>query len=274
MVNYEFSALCREQGSHYIFQFIKGRRLSAIYHAHDFYELVCFLRGNGTQTVNGTAVHCEERSVTLLSPGDRHCFTAQSEDTELISLSVCREEFEALAGIYRLPHSNVPLYFSHPRISHLYDLCQAESAVTEYDCRLLLSSLLHACLQAGDAARRAQPAEPFFAAVEEMKRPENLKMGVGAFVSLSNYSHSHLARLVKKHFGMTPNQYVTELRLQRAYSDLVWTHEPAEAIAQELGFSSYSHFYRIFKSRFALSPAALRKGENAAELKGERHEQV
>ena len=188
MINYEFSVLCREKERHYIFQFIKGRRLSAIYHSHDFYELVCFLKGNGTQNVNDACVHCEERSVTLLRPGDRHCFTTQSADTELISLSVHREEFEALARIYHLPQSNAPLFFSHPHVSRLYDFCRVGETATEYDCKLLLSSLLHACVQAGDEARRAQPYAAFFAVVEEIKRPENLQGGVGTFVSLDRKS--------------------------------------------------------------------------------------
>ena len=93
-----------------------------------------------------------------------------------------------------------------------------------------------------------------------MKQPEKLKQGIPAFIALSNYSQSHLARLVKKHFGMGLKQYINELRLLRAYDDFVWTNESAESISENLGFSSYSHFYRIFKERFLISPSALRNG--------------
>ena len=80
-----------------------------------------------------------------------------------------------------------------------------------------------------------------------MKKSENLKKGISAFVDLTNYSQSHLARLIKKHFGMGLKQYINELRLRQAYDDFVWTNESAEVIAENLGFCSYSHFYRIFK---------------------------
>ena len=262
---YEFSSVCREERRNYIFQAVKGRRLTAIYHAHDFYELITVVRGSAVQTVNEQEVECPEHTVMLLFPGDRHCFRWQSDDIEIVSLSVKREEFELLSGIYGITFPKGPISFTSPRTWRICDLCKENRRMEECDCKLLLATILHAYLRASESVAADLP-EALLTAAEEMKKAENLKRGIPAFVQGSNYSHSHLARLVKKHFGMGLKEYINEMRLRRAYDELVFTDESAEAIAEALGFSSYSHFYRIFKERFSASPSAVRRGEQGGLL--------
>ena len=260
LVEYKFNTLCHNNEKNYIFQFVKGRKLSGIYHSHDFYEWICFLRGAGTQIVNDEGVLSEEKTVMLLQPGDKHYFVNQSDDIEIISLSVRREEFEFLSNVYGVTFEQCPFTFAFPRISKLYDIYRENRSMSEIDCKLLLSTLLHEYVHTKDGLNPAKIPEALRSAADEMKKSENLKKGIPAFVALSNYSHSHLARLVKKHFNMGLKQYVNELRLLHAYDDIIWTNESAEAISDNLGFSSYSHFYKIFKERFSVSPSSLRKG--------------
>ena len=264
-VFYEFQELCHGNGKNYIFQFIKERRLTAVYHSHDFYELICFLRGDGIEIVNGERVACGEKTAMLLGPGDKHCFVSQSEDIEVVSLSVKKEEFEVFMRLYGVPMGTHPLTFPLPFTERIYEILRQSPAVTEWDSRLLLSTALHSYASFAETLPpEAEMPTSLRDAVEEMKKTENLKKGLSAFVSLSNYSHSHLARLVKKHFGMGLKEYINEMRLGHAYDDLVFTNEPFEAIAEALGFASYSHFFKIFKKRFQISPSDLRKGNGIA----------
>jgi len=267
-VVFRFNTLCCGSDKKYIFQFAKDRKLTGVYHSHDFYELLCFLRGNGTQIINDRYIHCKEKTVVLLRPGDRHCMAEQSTYLTAISLSVKREEFELFMKLYEVASDELacqnmaPICFPLPYTSILFDKFQISSRVTEHDCKLMLSALLYEYISCKeDASQRSEIPTALYCAAEEMKKTENLKTGISAFVTLSNYSHSHLARLVKKHFGVGLKQYINELRLQRAYSDLVLLDESAEEISERLGFSSYSHFYRIFKDRFSVSPSELRKGK-------------
>ena len=259
-VLYEFDTLVHGKQKNNIFQFIKDRKLTNIYHSHDFYELICFLKGSGTQIINEEEILSEEKTVMLLCPDDKHCFIDQSDDVEIISLSVRREYFELLASAYGLSFEQHHYTFTFPTVSKLYDICRENRLMSESDCTLLLSTLLHAYIHTKDQLRRSSIPSELINAVEEMKKSENLKKGIPAFLSLSNYSHSHLSRLMKIHFGMGLKSYINELRLLRAYDDLIWTNESAEAISENLGFSSYSHFCKIFKDRYSISPSFLRKG--------------
>ena len=261
-VLYEFDTIVHGEQKNSIFQFIKGRKLSNIYHSHDFYEFVCFLNGSGTQIVNDKKITSEAKTVMLLSPGDKHCFVEQSEDVEIISLSVKSDHFERLSSVYGASFECFPVCFAFSRIFKLYDIYIENRMASENDCTLILSMLLHAYIHANEHIHHSSIPKGFLSALEKMKKIENLKKGISALMALSNYSHSHLARLVKTHFGIGVKSYINELRLLRAYDELIWTNEPAEAISDAIGFSSYSHFCKIFKDRFSVSPSTLRKGKN------------
>ena len=258
-VLYKFDTIVHGEQKNNIFQFVKDRKLTNVYHSHDFYELICFLQGRGTQIVNDEEILTEEKTVMLLCPGDEHCFVEQSEDIEVISLSVRREHFELLSSAYGMFFEQRPHTFTFPRVSKLYDIYREKRIVSESDCTLILSTLLHAYIHSKDQFSQSNIPKELLMAVEEMKKRKNLKMGIPAFLSLSNYSQSHLSRLMKIHFGMGLKAYINEQRLLRAYDDLIWTNESAEIIAENLGFSSYSHFCKIFKDKFSVCPSSLRK---------------
>ena len=246
-------------GENYLFQLAKNKRLTAIYHSHDFYELVCFLRGDAEQTVNGERLSFHENDILILSPGDSHSFISQSDDIEIISLSVKREEFETFFSAFGLSCVAFPKSFVFSRLAKLSDMLI--QSVEERDCRLLLSVILHAYVKSKiEGEEKSAMPKALLCAAEEMKKAENLKAGISAFAALSNYSQSHLSRLVKKHFGLGLKEYINELRLKKAYDELVLTDEPCEVISENLGFSSYSHFYRIFKARSSLTPKEVRCG--------------
>lgn len=261
-VLYEFKTLARSGWGDYIYQLVRDRMLTSIYHSHDFYEWICVLRGTALQAVNESRVPCTQGDIFLLRPGDRHCFLEQAPDVEILSLSVKKEEFSLFANAYD---------------PHLCRQCDAAPAVIQFrlyeplpqrpvqdmtvcDCKLLLSHLLHAYLLTCPPLR-PEPDMPHALrlALEEMKKEEHLREGIPALMALTHYSRPHLARLVRAHCAMSLKEYINDLRLQYAYQAIILTRRPAEEVAWAVGFQSYSHFSRIFKARFSLSPAALRK---------------
>ena len=264
---YEFSKTVQGKGEKYIFQQVYGRRLSDVYHSHDFYELIWFLSGDGRQIVNERPRRFSAGEALLLRPGDRHCFTDQSADARVISLSVECGEMELVAASYdprlvALVTRGEPVYF--PATGRFFPYVggiDGWEGVDEYDCKLLLSCLLRAYLDhTGILDERPTMPAALSHAAEEMRRTENLRDGLSAFMRLSHYSESQLARLTKQHLGMSPKRYVNELRLAAAYREIILTKRPIESVAEELGFMSFSHFNKIFTARYSVTPAALRRG--------------
>ena len=98
--------------------------------------------------------------------------------------------------------------------------------------------------------------------LEKMKHEENIKGGTSAMLRISNYSRTQLARIVKKNLNMTIHDYILELRLNTAYNSILYSDKTTEEIAESVGYESLSHFNRIFKQKFGVTPSMLRKKHN------------
>jgi AraC-like DNA-binding protein len=72
-------------------------------------------------------------------------------------------------------------------------------------------------------------------------------------------SRSAFARDFKGTLGVTPMEFVTRIRLNVARRLLVSTVRPVEAIAAEVGFSSRSHFSRVFRDHYGTDPSTFRR---------------
>jgi len=74
-----------------------------------------------------------------------------------------------------------------------------------------------------------------------------------------NLSVAHLSRLFKAATGMTLAAYLTSLRLESAYNEIVRNDRTILAIALDNGFESIRTFNRIFRKVYRRTPASLRR---------------
>lgn len=243
-----------------------GRKLSDIRHTHDFYEAVLVIRGSMIHEINGNEYENKTGDCVILRPGDSHRIVSQSPETSVICLSVEKGGFELFAEMYDLeeicefsPDGKVRIY----SIGDDFDACVRASEKGlgekgEMYCKKLLSLILTNYGETDDGIY-GEMNKLLYATVEKMKKSENLREGLPAFLRLSGYSHTHLARLVKREFGCTLHEYIFKLRLEEAYRRVVFTGEHFENISQSIGYESFSHFNRIFKQYFGITPSRLRK---------------
>ncbi len=95
--------------------------------------------------------------------------------------------------------------------------------------------------------------------IVEMRKEENLREGVPAMERLFNLGRAQLCRLIRRYYDRTPQEEVVHLRLFRAYELLLTTDLSPEEIAERIGYQSLSHFYRIFKAQYGVTPNEIRK---------------
>lgn len=69
----------------------------------------------------------------------------------------------------------------------------------------------------------------------------------------------HLARAFRAHFGLSPVEYIRQLRINLAESLLADSQVSLGEIAQQTGFSDQSHFTRTFRNEVGLTPARYRQ---------------
>lgn len=116
-----------------------------------------------------------------------------------------------------------------------------------------------------DAAKATQPAHgaremAFLVRLEAavMKDYADPDFSVADLASRVAMSDRQLQRKVRALLGVSPADYLREVRLQKA-AELLRAGHSATRVAMDTGFSSASHFGALFKARFNQTP-----GEYAA----------
>lgn len=76
-----------------------------------------------------------------------------------------------------------------------------------------------------------------------------------------NLSQYHFCRLFKQSTGVTPHQYLTRCRIDRAKQLLKTTKLTITEIAFEVGLTNHSSFTRLFRQYMGMTPKAFRASQ-------------
>ena len=104
-----------------------------------------------------------------------------------------------------------------------------------------------------DALERLRPA------IERLRRDPARAPAAEEAAALCALSPAYFSRRFKRQVGMSWSDYVRTHRLHLASQRLLDGDRSAAAIAEDLGFSSPSHFGELFLRRFGMTPAAYRR---------------
>lgn len=74
-----------------------------------------------------------------------------------------------------------------------------------------------------------------------------------------HYSVPYLSKIIKDITGQSFSALVRKLKMRTAVELLIKTNHSIEKIAEETGYSSSDHFYRVFKAYYGISPVKYRK---------------
>jgi len=84
-------------------------------------------------------------------------------------------------------------------------------------------------------------------------------MALSELTRRTGVSQRQLERLCKRYLGATPAQYYVQLRLERARRMLRQTDMSVAEVAIACGFVSLSHFAKVYRRHYGLSPREDRK---------------
>lgn len=84
-------------------------------------------------------------------------------------------------------------------------------------------------------------------------------------------NRNRLSAILKDEVGGTFKTYLTELRLKEACRALTETDLQVTEIAFQVGFGNVSHFNRVFKERFTISPNEYRKSQTQGKTKSQEN---
>ena len=89
----------------------------------------------------------------------------------------------------------------------------------------------------------------------------NQKINFGQLAKISGYNYDYFRHIFKQRFGISPQDYLIEVRLENAKRLLKGTKLTCTEIAYNCGFSSSAQMSLLFKRKFGVSPLAYKKAD-------------
>ena len=161
------------------------------------------------------------------------------------------------------------LNFHDHGLRMLMSLLVAESEAGGPCGRLYSESLYHALasrfVQLGTATppqhafKFGLPGRLLRRVVERMKSEFFTNLTLTTLADEAGYSRAHFLRMFRAATGQTPHQYLLSLRLENAVHMMKVRSATLVDIAVACGFSSHTHFTKMFRSRFGVLPSEYRR---------------
>lgn len=246
-------------------------------HTHDFFELFLILKGSVVHVINGSRQLLEENALVFIRDRDVHCYEQTTGgDCQFINLSFNREVLDDLISFLgegfpseRLLEPAMPpstllskteKEYVRYRLDQLSLIPQEKKLAVKAEVRAILTDLFSRYIKAeADPIERSGQPEWFKALCREAKKKEHFTRGTAALVGLSGKSHAYVCRMFRKHLGMSPTQYINELRMSYAENLLLNTDMEIVDISLEIGLDNISYFYDLFKRKHNLTPHRYRQ---------------
>lgn len=112
------------------------------------------------------------------------------------------------------------------------------------------------------AVRRLLPADTLRALLDARELMETSyaePLVLGDLASAAGFSDAYFIRSFARAFGVTPHQYLTRVRLQRAKALLGDPRSSVTEACFEVGFSSLGSFSSLFRRAVGCTPSQYRK---------------
>lgn len=179
------------------------------------------------------------------------CLTGQE------ALRLCRRVLAERGAVFRLPAASRAVQ----AVVHLLERAAVGRLESPHRSSALAYEFLMALLDDAGADSAAAPEIPaaIQRAVEYCRRHFADPVTIDKLASVAGYSRYHFTRLFKTHTGLTPVQYLTEVRLRAAVRLLRDTPMGLKEIAPCCGFPDGNYLCRVFHRAYGITPGTFRK---------------
>lgn len=247
------------------------------FHSHDFYEVIYFKNSIGVEYLIGSERYrVQKGDIVMTAPGVAHCPLLPENMTEPYLRDTLRisEEFIALvtANYLASDFAEAPDSFllrtAGTRWEFLGELFRQSVAESEeqkpgWELALLgrtIQLLVHlhrATLEQAIAPAKAETPELVDRVLEYIEAHLHEKITLSDVAHRFYVSQSTITQTFRNKLGLSFYRCVTQRRLVAA-KRLIEGDAALESIAEAVGFTDYSAFYRAFKQEFGISPRQYR----------------
>lgn len=255
-------------------------------HTHDFIEIVYISEGSGNHMINDIIYPVKRGDLLFMNFKDVHSYSTEtgmkyinclinpeflseelinSENAmDILTLTIFRDFSDIAGGIYP------QISFYGPELLEVetilsFMIIEYKRKATGYMTVLkgyvnvLLAKIFrnlgnqeHADLTG--SLNRITPE-----VLQYIEDNYNKKITLKELAMQSFYNASYFSTLFKECYGMTPLEYISKIRIDKAIELIKKTDLSIEEICYQVGYRNKNHFYKIFHNTTGMTPNEFRK---------------
>ncbi|GGO85497.1 AraC family transcriptional regulator [Marinobacterium nitratireducens] len=220
-------------------------------HHHDYHQLVLPVAGELEMSIAGREGQVASTRAAIVAAGEDHAFASSSDNRFIVA-----DIPQALAPeLERLP-AFIPL---DAALSQYVAFLQTElerAPAASHGRRQMLLLLIQLLTERYGADlridRRVQAARAW------IDGHLDVSLTLEQLAGIAHLSARRLSALFKDCFGMTPQQYQLERRMQEAWALLETSDLSVQRIAERVGYGNLAAFSDRFRRHFGKSPRQVR----------------
>lgn len=229
------------------------------WHSHEQWELVYCTGGNGIfYFENGSTIEYEKGDAVAIPPNERHSNSSVEGFTNLhIRMSDPSFPYRSAFRVADDSECHLKMAFNEAKYYFMADIRKRELVLGALGD--LITSYMIVYRSNNDFSKPvdrirtviiANYSDPNFALDETIRAMP--------------FHYDYLRKLFKKEVGLTPLEYMTQMRMKKAEMMLatMWSNDyTVSEIGRLCGFDDSLYFSRVFKKHFGCAPSAYAKNK-------------
>jgi len=224
------------------------------------------VKGKGSLNIHSKLHSLQAGTLSSFSPGIPHQYKANPDDPlEHIFITFLGKEAKHLLikstlytkGALDVPNPDKMLHFFQTILNNGLEKSEYSQQV---NCSYLRILLLELASEIASSEKTASLSEATYKKTKKYIDDNFSKLySVRQVADHCQINIRYMSRLFKLHNYMSPRQYITRLKMNKAATLLLNSNFTVSHISLEVGYEDPYHFSRCFKKHFGLSPRHYRE---------------
>ncbi len=258
--------------------------LTEIEHTHDFVELAFIVKGKGVQVIETQEYEVSTGDIFVLQGNQKHYFKNAS-NLEIINVMFSTKfkqgfvssgikQLEGYRALFLLEsrfraehHFKNKLHLDRKRLldlEYLLNTMMSEQSNKRDGYKIILTNKLQELIvllsryYSSLDATEAQALIRISKVLDHLEQTFQDKLYLDTLADIACMSTRNFQRVFRKAVGVSPTQYIMQIRLKEAKKLLLMTNQSIADIAVVTGFNDANYFIKCFKSHYEITPLKFR----------------